>query len=82
MTIALILAAISAGLFFWPSGGLQMPTVSLFMHEPAAKSVAFAEAIDSLSIVQRRLAATDELGDAQRKAVDCLTLALVKGSVE
>lgn len=82
MTIPLLLAAAAAVLFFWPSGGLKMPTMSIFVHDSQQKALTFAEAIDALSVVQSRLSRTNELDDEQREAVDVLTLALVRGSVD
>lgn len=81
MTIPLLLAAAAAVLFFWPSG-FKMPTMSIFVHDSQQKALTFAEAIDALSVVQSRLSRTNELDDEQREAVDVLTLALVRGSVD
>lgn len=55
-----------------------------FLWKPAAAAggaaVGFQAAIADLAIVRRRLAETGHLTDAERKAIDALTLALVAGS--
>ena len=45
-----------------------------------ASGPSFRDAIASLAGVRTRLSETDRLGDAQKKAIDVLTLALVDGS--
>jgi hypothetical protein len=77
MIYALLAAA--AALIFWPAGpGPRRPALPL---EPAAPArPTYAHAIHALATVRRRLADTDQLGDAERKAIDSVTLALVAGS--
>lgn len=81
MTIPLLLAAAAAVLFFWPSS-FTLPKMSILEVCSQQKPLTFAEAIDALSVVQSRLSRTNELDDEQREAVDVLTLALVRGSVD
>lgn len=50
--------------------------------KPLEEAIApsYQHAIANLATVRLRLLATEKLGDAQKKAVDTLTLALVDGS--
>lgn len=60
--------------FSWPSlGGGSTPS-------PALSAPTFKAAIDALSVVRTRVVATGHLDDAQKQAIDALTLALVDGS--
>lgn len=60
--------------FSWPSlGGGSKPS-------PAQSAPTFKQSIDALSVVRTRVVATGHFDDAQKQAVDALTLALVDGS--
>lgn len=62
------------GGFSWPSlGGGSKPS-------PAASGPTFKAAIDALSVVRTRVVSTGHFDEAQKQAIDALTLALVDGS--
>ena len=83
MTIAGLMAA-AAAVLFWPRA--KAPAPSLFtpspaeVSPPAPRGPTYQEAIANLANVRKRLADTDTLGDAEKKSIDTLTLALVAGS--
>jgi len=62
--------------------GLWQDDLTVPPPKPLEEAIApsFRDAITSLAAVRFRLSATDRLGDAQKKAIDTLTLALVDGS--
>jgi hypothetical protein len=83
MIYALLAAA--AALVLWPSG--PTPRRAPMTYPPAAPleplkpaRPTYTHAIHALATVRARLAATDQLGDAERAAIDAVTLALVAGS--
>jgi hypothetical protein len=84
MIYALLAAA--AALLLWPSGSTPRrapmtyapPATTLEPIKPARPT--YTHAIHALATVRSRLAATDQLGDAERAAIDAVTLALVAGS--
>lgn len=81
MTSALLIAAAAAALL-WPTkkpSGLPslVPTPPT---PPSPKVPTFLEATSALADVRRRLLAGELLGDAERKAIDVLQLALTAGS--
>lgn len=81
MTVAVLLIGAACLLAFWPAAWtptLSHPMSTNLLRRPPS----FAAAIASLSMVQERLGRTGELNEQQRKAIDTLTLALVKGSVD
>lgn len=69
---ASVAAAAVVGL--WPQLRL-IPTVL-----PKRGGTTYQEAIANLALVRKRLLDTETLGDAQKEAIDTLTLALVGGS--
>lgn len=79
---ALIAAAAVA--LLWPSQKPKArPTFNptpLEVTPPKPRVPLYLDAVASLQTVQRRLAATDNLDDDQRAAIDTLTLALTAGS--
>ena len=83
MTIAGLMAA-AAAVLFWPKA--KAPAPSLFtpspaeVSPPAPRMPSFLEATGDLANVRRRLVATDQLGDPEKKAIDVLQLALTSGS--
>ena len=83
MTIAGLMAA-AAAVLFWPRA--KPTTPSLFtpspaeVSPPAPRMPSFLEATGDLANVRRRLVATDQLGDPEKKAIDVLQLALTSGS--
>ncbi len=74
MTLAALLAA-AAAICLWPkfpAGGIRLK---------AAKALpTYEDAIHSLANVRLRLLSTEQLSEAQRAAVDTITLAIVNGS--
>lgn len=85
MTIALVAAALAV--LLWPAAKRPSPilfpaaTVPAPPGPPAPPAAAtYAHAIHALAFVRGRLSATDHLGDAERAAIDAITLALVAGS--
>lgn len=83
MTTILGLLAAAAAVLFWPK---PKPSPSIFTPSPAEIAPApprgptYQEAIGNLANVRKRLVDTDTLGDAEKEAMDTLTLALVAGS--
>lgn len=74
MTLAALLAA-AAAICLWPkfpAGGIRL--------KAAKPSPTYEDAIHSLANVRLRLLSTEQLSEAQRAAVDAITLALVNGS--
>ena len=74
MTLAALLAA-AAAICLWPkfpAGGIRL--------KAAKPSPTYEDAIHSLANVRLRLLSTEQLSEAQRAAVDTITLALVNGS--
>jgi hypothetical protein len=59
----------------WQQGGWPVAPPS-----KGAAAPSYQEAIIDIADIRHRLAATDRLGDPQKKAIDVLTLALVDGS--
>ena len=57
--------------FSWPRLGVS---------SPASSTPSFRDAIEALSQVRSRIVATEHLAEAQKQAIDVLTLALVDGS--
>lgn len=75
MTYVILIAA-AAAVLFWPAKS-KLP--GLPTAKPA-KIPTFLEATAALADVRRRLVAGELLGDAERKAIDVLQLALTAGS--
>jgi hypothetical protein len=85
ITAVLIAAAALVVLSPLPRAGVTMfPRASAPPPPPPPPgppaAVGFQSAIADLATVRRRLAETDHLTDAERAAIDALTLALVAGS--
>ena len=93
MTTAQILAGLAAlatvgwphakGAANWATGlwqGLRKPQPPLPTPHEEAVAPTYAKAIGDLASVRARLKATGCLNDAELKAIDTLTLALVAGS--
>lgn len=84
MIYALLAAA--AALVLWPSmpkptRAALTPPPPMMPREPIKPArPTYTHAIHALAAVRARLIATDQLGDAERKAIDTVTLALVAGS--
>ena len=79
MTYVLLLAA-AAAVLLWPSKS-KLPPLPSPRPKPADPKVAtFLEATAALAAVRHRLVAGELLGDAERKAIDTLQLALTAGS--
>ena len=78
MTYVILLAA-AAAVLFWPSKRPILPPLTP-TGPVSPKIPTFLEATSALADVRRRLLAGDLLGDAERKAVDVLQLALTAGS--
>lgn len=76
MTIDKIVAVAVAGVV------LAWPAILELLKRPAASGPrsTYLKAIENLGAVRTRLAETDGLGEAQKAAIDTLTLALVSGS--
>lgn len=83
LSIAGLIAA-AAAVLLWPRPQKQGPT--LFAPSPAEaapqtpRAPTFLLATENLATVRRRLVHTDLLGDAEKKAIDVLQLALTSGS--
>lgn len=75
MTYVILLAAAAAAMF-WPT----KPTLPKLPEKREPAIPTFLEATAALASVRHRLAAGDLLGDAERKAIDTLQLALTAGS--
>lgn len=78
MIFALLAAA--AAILFWPTPPHARRPAALALEPAKPARPTYAHALHALAAVRSRLAATDHLGDAERKSIDTLTLALVAGS--
>jgi hypothetical protein len=79
MITGLVIGGAALAVYLWPDKPAGEVVRGLV---PKAAPVKFSAAIAALSLVQHRLSTTDCLDDDQREAIDTLTLALVRGSVE
>lgn len=79
MTYVILLAA-AAAILFWPARKAPLPSLVPTPAPASPKVPTFLEATSALADVRRRLLAGELLGDAERKAVDVLQLALTAGS--
>lgn len=76
-------AAAALAVAFWPQISAYLKTFLAKRETPAAGDLdtpSYQTAIEDLASVRLRLLKTECLGDAQKQAVDTLTLALVSGS--
>ena len=79
--IALIAAA--AIVMLWPAARKPVTPIDFVVDEPVEtkpRVPAYLQSVESLQTVQRRLSATDRLGEDQVEAINILTLALAAGS--
>lgn len=81
MTSVMLIAAAAAALL-WPTKKPSgLPSLVPTPPTPTSPKVpTFLEATSALADVRRRLLAGELLGDAERKAIDTLQLALTAGS--
>lgn len=84
MVTVLLIAAVAAAIL-WPSPQASDPLefdlgIKPATPKPARTAPSYPSAIESLSVVRKRLAHTSHLTDQEREAISLLTLALVSGS--
>lgn len=81
--MTLILLAVAAAALLWPAGAEKVqPSLPPLPAEPASSKPTYQTAIAALATIRRRLSATASLTDAEKDAINLLTLALVSGSEE
>lgn len=84
MTFLAIAAAVAV--LLWPQRQKQspasfaLPSLDLGPPTPAPMTPTYKAAISALADVRERLVKTECLGDAESKAINAITLALVSGS--
>lgn len=82
--ITFLAIAAAAAILLWPNAAKTASVLpSLELSEPVVvpKTLpSYQSAISSLADVRSRLAKTEQLGEAELKAINTITLALVAGS--
>jgi hypothetical protein len=80
MTLLLIAAGIA--LLLWPSSTSveSSPYVSAPYVPATPRAPTYLDAVSALQTVRHRLVETEQISEAERTAIDSLTLALVRGS--
>jgi len=76
--VVMICAAVAVA--FWPKSRPLSFVVQPSLPAKPPAGPTYAAAIDDLANVRKRLIQTEALADAQKAAIDTLTLALVAGS--
>lgn len=82
--ITLLAIAAAAAILLWPNAkkaGVSLPNLELSDPVVVPNTLpSYQSAISSLADVRSRLAKTEQLGEAELKAINTITLALVAGS--
>lgn len=80
----MLMVGAAGAVALWPGVAAGLRRVAAYIRNSRAEVVAekpgFQAAIANLALVRARLAGTELLDDAAKKAIDTLTLALVSGS--
>lgn len=79
--MTLILLAVAAAALLWPATAEKAPpSLPSLPSEPVSSRPTYQTAIAALATIRRRLSSTASLTDAEKDAINLLTLALVSGS--